>query len=107
MRQEERYWDHILAVLIARGGTAPASDVISAVAQRAGLTASSMRLTNSDGKPKYKCHIESAKQYLRHSGLVISSGRGTWSITRKGRAAFPLTGKRHATIKRSGNAYWY
>ncbi|WP_370690662.1 winged helix-turn-helix domain-containing protein [Parvibaculum sp.] len=107
MRQEERYWDHILAVLIVRGGTAPAGDVIAAVARRAGLTAADMRPTNADGRPKYKCHIEAAKQYLRHSGLVVSSGRGTWSITSKGKSSYPLSGKRHIAIKRSGNAHWY
>lgn len=106
MRQEERYWNHILAVLIRRGGIAPKADVIDQVAQLANLTSEEMRVRVKSGL-RYKKHIEEARQYLANLKLVKSAGRGIWEITEKGRKAYPLSAESHANIKRAGADKWY
>lgn len=84
---EREYWCPILAELEARGGAAPASEVIDALeARMADLLTAADREVLRMGEVRWRNRARFARLKMRERGLIGSaSHRGVWELTDDGR----------------------
>jgi predicted CopG family antitoxin len=91
---EREYWRPILEVLMERGGSAHANDVIEEVGRR--LEGRLMPKDLEDlkiGEVRWRNRVRFARLRMKEQGLLSdSSARGIWEMTAKGHAY--LTGDR-------------
>ncbi|HEY6551643.1 MAG TPA: winged helix-turn-helix domain-containing protein [Solirubrobacterales bacterium] len=84
---EREYWRPILSVLVERGGSAPASDVIEAVGERLKGSFTPLDLEQLDtGAVRWRNRTRFARLRMTQQGLLErTSHRGIWEITDDGR----------------------
>ncbi len=85
---EHEYWEPMLNIIVARGGSAPAGDVIEELGERLKDAFTPLDLEQLDtGAVRWRNRARFARLRMTEQGLLSStSPRGIWEITDAGRA---------------------
>lgn len=78
----------VLNALRALDGSGKPKEVSQWIADKLKLTDEFLEATTKTGSPKFHNQVQWARQYLVWEGLIDSSKRGTWSLTKAGEETY-------------------
>ncbi len=90
----------ILDTLKELGASGTAGEVVDRVIERSKVSEKEQEETTSNGQSRVRNEIAWARFYLAKAGLIDSSKRGVWSLTRAGRTAKLDADGVHALFKK-------
>jgi restriction system protein len=79
-----RWMPEVLNALRALDGSGKPKEVSQWIADKLKLSDEFLETTTKTGSPKFHNQVQWARQYLVWEGLIDSSKRGTWSLTKAG-----------------------
>jgi restriction system protein len=79
-----RWMPEVLNALRALDGSGKPKEVSQWIAEELGLSDQFLESTTKSGIPRFHNQVQWARQYLVWEGLIDSSTRGTWSLTKAG-----------------------
>lgn len=78
----------VLNALRALDGSGKPKEVSKWIADKLKLSDQFLEATNKTGSPRFHNQVQWARQYLVWEGLIDSSKRGTWSLTKPGEETY-------------------
>lgn len=82
-----RYFGPLLEALKKLGGSATPAEAVDQIARDLGLSDEAQNELLASGAPRFPNQVAWARFYLSREGLLDTSKRGVWSLTKKGLAA--------------------
>lgn len=80
-----RFCEPVISILRELGGSGASAEVTDLVIERLNIPDAELELTNKNGGSRVKNQIAWARFYMMKAGLIDSSKRGVWELTKKGR----------------------
>ena len=79
-----RFFQPILEVLKALGGSGNAGEIVDSVVERMNISDTELAVLNKNGGSRVKNQVAWARMYLVHFGAIDNATRGVWALTDKG-----------------------
>lgn len=79
-----RFFQPILEILRALGGSGNAGEVVDSVIERMNISDNELSVLNKNGGSRIKNQVAWARMYLVHFGAIDNATRGVWALTDKG-----------------------